>query len=47
MDIAIQEIHKYGGKHESSIDSRIRQYHKDGAGNSNYASDTAWCASFV
>lgn len=46
MDIAIAEAKVYGGKKESTIDSRIRVYHKDGGGTDS-GSDVAWCASFV
>ncbi|PQL90571.1 PAAR-like protein [Apibacter adventoris] len=46
MNVAIQEIINYGGKNESSIDSRIRQYHKEGGG-LTAGSGTAWCSSFI
>ncbi|WP_137905897.1 hypothetical protein [Chryseobacterium sp. 2VB] len=46
MEIAVAEAKLYGGKDESSIDSRIKTYHKDGGG-TDAGSGTAWCASFV
>ena len=47
MDMAIQEIKIYGGKNEGSIESRIKTYHKEGAGANGSGSGTAWCSSFV
>ncbi|UMQ43630.1 hypothetical protein MKS83_07980 [Chryseobacterium sp. Y16C] len=46
MEIAVAEAKVYGGKHESTIDSRIKTYHKEGGG-TDAGSGTAWCASFV
>ncbi|KPH11859.1 DUF4280 domain-containing protein [Chryseobacterium sp. ERMR1:04] len=46
MENAIAEAKTYGGKDESTIDSRIKTYHKDGGG-TDAGSGTAWCASFV
>ncbi|MDR2204867.1 MAG: hypothetical protein LBE36_01735 [Flavobacteriaceae bacterium] len=46
METAIDEAKLYGGKKESTIDERIKKYHKEGGG-AEAGSGTAWCSSFV
>ncbi|KRD57929.1 hypothetical protein ASE40_16410 [Flavobacterium sp. Root935] len=47
MKIALDEAKSYGGKNESTIDTRIQTYHKDGGSSPGSGNETAWCSSFV
>jgi uncharacterized protein (TIGR02594 family) len=46
MKIVLGEAANYGGKHESSIGDRIKEYHKNG-GNISAKYSTPWCSSFA